>query len=200
MQYFDSVVIACDDLRLDCALAVRSALEAFRLRVHLYHCVQKQNLLDVLSGNIPESDYIVLFGGGTPGSAVPESEVVLQLCGLVDNIDGIWQSVDVPLNPSNVQDLVKLEGKTVITLGCRTGTAALANAFLNSGCKAYIGPDGEVNGEAVVMFTIGFFYHLLSSTRPKAGSCNAEEAVKRAGITDTYSSEGTHVFRYYTKG
>jgi hypothetical protein len=34
------------------------------LRVHFYFCLQKQNVIDVLAGNIPPSDYVVLCTHG----------------------------------------------------------------------------------------------------------------------------------------
>jgi hypothetical protein len=66
MKMFDSVVIACDQTTLELASAIRGVLEGFRLRVHLYFCVQEQNILDVLAGRIPDSEYVILCatGGG----------------------------------------------------------------------------------------------------------------------------------------
>lgn len=202
MNYFDPVVIGCYTDGLDCALAVRAALESFRLRVHLYHLVQKRNVLDFLQGDIPPSDYVVMVTGGIFADGgyrhdEPPDRMAMGFLRVVEEADGKWDTADFALTPPDVPKLVKLPGRTVISTACGSGREPFGKAFLDAGCRAYIGPDGEVNEDALVAFPIMFFYHLLSSTRPKGGECDDKTAAERAGQVDTISSEGTHVFRYY---
>jgi len=202
MKMFDSVVIACPTTYLDGGLAIRSALEWFRLRVHFYHCVQKQNVLDFLTGGIPSSDYVVMVSGGlicADADGGNANEMAMGFPGLVDLVDGKWQAADFWLTPGDIPELVNLKGQTIISLGCGSGREPFAKAFLDSGCKAYIGPVGEVDQDATVMFTTALFYHLLSPERAGSGPCSDEEAVRRAASVDTLCREGTHLFRYYTR-
>jgi len=67
MDMFDSVVVAYGPFTFDLAMPIRAMLELFRLRVHAYYCCQKQNLLDVLGGKLPDADYVVLVLGGGHG-------------------------------------------------------------------------------------------------------------------------------------
>lgn len=195
MRMFESVVIACDQSTLDVALAVRSALELFRLRAHLLFCVQRRNVLDALAGEIPESDYVVLccHGLDPEGSEMQINFVV------VDQVEGQWQEVRFALTPSNIPELVHLAGKTVISLGCRSGREPLAKAFLDSGCKAYIASVEPVDQDATALFTIGFFYHLLREERQPGLTCSDEEAARLAAGFDVHVRDGTGSFRYYTR-
>ncbi len=73
MKLYKSVVICCDKspkLFQD-ATAIRAALEAFGLRVHLYDLAQKRGALEFLAGAMPECDYVILFchGAVTPMGA-----------------------------------------------------------------------------------------------------------------------------------
>ena len=195
MKLFDPVVIACDPTALELGQAIRAALEAFRLRVTLYHCVQKRNVLDVLAGRIPDSEYVVLCAHGWNPTEGDETKVSFRR--LVDEIDGHRREVEFALTAEGIAELVSLADRTVIAGGCWTGDEALARAFLDAGCTAYIGPEGFVDQDAVVMFTIAFFYHLLSPERDADLRCDAEEAARRAAAIDTQFAEGTGLFRYY---
>lgn len=192
MRMFEPVVIGCDQGRLDVALAIRSALELFHLRVHLYDCRQKLNVADFLRGNIPESKYVVLCCGGWWGDMQMKSTFQV-----VDQLDGRWVSTEFSLTPADISKYVSLQGRTVISLGCNTGKKELADAFLDAGCSAYIGPDGALDQDSAAMFVVAFFYHLLRSDREPALACTDRQAVELAAALDAYSKEGTHVFRYH---
>ena len=177
---------------MDVAQAIRSALELFHLRVHLYDCRQKRNVIDLLKGGIPESEYVVLCCGGWWGDMEMKSTF-----GVVDLIDGRWESVEFSMTPATIPEYVNLPGRKVISLGCNTGRKEIAQAFLDSGCRAYIGPDGALDQDSAVLFVIAFFYHLLREDREPALRCTDREAAERAAALDDYSKEGAHVFRYY---
>lgn len=194
MRMFDPVLIACDQGTLDIATAIRSALELFRLRVYLHFCVQKRNVLDVLAGRIPDSEYVVLCCGG--GHAPDGAKMAFSV---VDQVDGEWKEAEVALTPANIPELVSLRGRTVVALGCAVGVEAIAQAFLDSGCRAYVGPVRAVDQDSTALFAIAFFYHLLSPERDPKLTCAEEEAVRRARAVDRESAEGTQVFRYYAR-
>jgi hypothetical protein len=194
MRMFDTVVLVCDQYTLDIALAIRSMLELFRLRAHLLFCVQKQNVLDALGGQMPEADYVVLCAGALLDQ--PERTLSFRV---VDQVEGQWQEVAVILNRETVPRLVDLPGRTVISLGCEAGDEPLANAFLDTGCKAYIGSSRPVDQDAVAMFATAFFYHLLVAERDRKLTCSDAEAVQLAASLDERCPEGTAAFRYFTR-
>jgi hypothetical protein len=120
MQMFDSVVIACDQTNLDIAAAIRGVLEGFRLHVYLHVCVQEQNVLDVLSGKIPDSSYVILCATGGGFQVVTQRE-------------GVWGPACVVLTPDFVRQKVALAWRGIISMGCGTGRQELAQAFLHTG-------------------------------------------------------------------
>lgn len=200
MEMFDSVVIAYDQGSMDIALAVRFALELFRLNVYPHFCVQKKNVVEFLAGNIPDSEYVVLCSHGLECTHdMPEEPQDKMKMGfhVVDQIDGKWQKIEFALTPANIPEYVKLDGRTVIALGCGNGREPLARAFLKAGCRAYAGAILPVDQDSTALFAIAFFYHLLSQERDPSLSCSEERAAERAAAFDTESKEGTGLFRYY---
>lgn len=200
MKMFDSVVIACDQGSLDLAQALRASLELFRLHAYLHFCVQKRNVVDLLAGNIPDSHYIVLCNHGLGATDMPDENPDAMRMGfhVVDEADN-YKSIDFALTPANIASFVRLPGRTVLALGCGSGREPLAQAFLESGCQAYIGALAPIDQDSTTLFAITFFYHLLCAEREAHLQCSGEEAVRRASALDTYSKDGTHLFRYYSK-
>jgi hypothetical protein len=202
LRYFDSVVIACNHEFFDIAVALRAMLECFNLRVHLYYCVQKRQLLDALTGNVPASKYFVLLchGGGDENVPIESPEDLVLFLKVIDEIPGRtgeWEECELRLTPENIPQLVKLEEHTLITVACGSGREPLVKAFLQAGCAAYIAPIKPLDDTAALQFVNAFFYHLLVSERDPALSCTEEEAVKRAAALDIDFQEGTRLFRYF---
>ena len=105
------------------------------------------------------------------------------------------------LTPANVPDIVQGMGRTLICYACGSGQEPFARAFLKAGYKAYIAPSGEgVYGNAGALFVIGFFYHLLTTTRLNdKPTCHTEEgAVALAAEFDANTPRGTRPFHYYS--
>lgn len=200
MKMFDPVVIGTDRGALDLAHAIRSALELFRLHVHMYWCVQKRNALDFFAGKVPESEYVVLccHGLGSSDATIAE-EMKMGFCDLSDQVEGKWVGTDFALTPTNIPELVRLGDRTVIAPACGTGREPLARAFLDSGCKAYIAPDGSIDQDSAALFIIAFFYHLLAQERDPSVKWTEREAAELAASFDKHTREGTHLFRYYTR-
>jgi hypothetical protein len=197
MKMFDSVVIAHDQSSWQIAYAIRAGLECSRVRSHLYYCVQEKNVIEVLSGNIPKTEYVVLCPHGVGRSDGPStSSDDLQIgFHVVSKKDGKWQPVEFVLTPENIPAIVNLKGRKVIALGCGNGRTRLGEAFIASGVQCYIGANEAVDEHAAAVFCNTFFYHMLA-TEMEGPECSDAEAVKRASAIDTYPS-GTHLFRYY---
>ncbi len=204
MKMYQSVVICCDKspkLFQD-ATAVRAALEAFGLRVHLYDLAQKRGALEFLAGAIPPGDYVVLFchGGRDPdGGMQLDLRVVDQAEGDYDNPRG-WERVTLGLTPANIPDCVQGMGRTLICVGCGAGQEEFAQAFLKAGFKGYIAPQADyINANAAMMFVISFFYHLLAESRIEDAPVKYtdQEAVALASALDANYPRGTRIFRYY---
>jgi hypothetical protein len=54
-----------------------------------------------------------------------------------------------------------LQGQTVVSTGCVTGTSAFAKAFLVQGANTYIAPKGYPEASATLLFAVNFYYFLL---------------------------------------
>ena len=202
MKMFDSVVIACDQSSLDCAQALRASLELFRLHVTLHFCVQKRNVIDLLAGKIPDSQYVVLCSHGLGSTDMPDESPDAMKMGFFvvdEDEENNFQSIQFALTPANVSSFVHLPGRTVVSLGCGSGREPFGQAFLESGCKAYIGPDGPPDQDSATLFAITFFYHLLCNGRDRSLQCSDEQAVLYANRVDVDFTEGTRLYRYYTK-
>jgi hypothetical protein len=195
MKLFESVVVVCDQPQLDIALAIRGMLEAYGLRGHLVRCAQKRNVFEVMSGSIPDADYVVMC----PGPFMLEGDDLEVALSVVDDASGQWQRVLVSFRPDDVTRSIRLAGRTIISLGCRTGREPIANAMLEAGCRAFIAPAGYVDADACALFTVGFFYHLMREVRDPASPCTDGEAVRLAAGFDATCRDGTGSFQYLTR-
>lgn len=205
MKLYQSVVICCDKSAkiFQDATAIRAALEAFGLRVHLYDLAQKRSTLELLAGAMPECDYVVLLcHGGRDADGNPQLslKVVDQKDGDYDNPDG-WEVVNVNLTPANIPEYVNGKGRTLICLSCGAGQEAFAEAFFKAGFTGYIAAQGNyISANAAMLFVIAFFYHLLTESRidDEPTHYTDQEAVTRASALDIDYPRGTQVFHYYS--
>lgn len=204
MKLYQSVVICCDmsEKVIEEATAIRAALEAFGLRVHLYALAQKRNALEVLAGTMPECDYVVLLchgGQEADGSPQLNLKVVDQKNGDYDNPNG-WEVVNFSLTPANIPEYVNGKGRTLICLSCGGGQEAFAEAFFKAGFAGYIASQGDgIYANAAILFVIGFFYHLLTESRIGDAPTHHtdREAVALASALDADYPRGTRTFHYY---
>jgi hypothetical protein len=77
----------------------------------------------------------------------------------------------------------------VLNDGCGLGYPGMVGAFLGGGCRAYIGSAKGTRGDATLLFTLHFYYELLTK------GCTEREAVRLAASTD----EQTALFRFYDR-
>lgn len=136
-------------------IALRAALEAMNYKVTLHHASSRKEFLEVLSGNIPTDQKIILSCHGIPeGIDVPDEK---------------------PLAADELSTAAKLEGKIIVNLGCHTGSPEFQAAFKKAGAASYIAPTGYPEGAAALIFTIALFYHLKSEQPIKEAVSHASQ-------------------------
>ena len=205
MKLYDSVVIIHDhspDLSSEVG-AIRAALEAFGLRVHLYNLAQKQNALDVLAGAIPDCEYVILCCHGERGTD-GEPQISIRTIDQAEgdySKSGGWEIVTVGLTPTSIPVYLSGGGRTLICIACGSGQDSFAHAFVKAGYKAYIAPrGGGVHINAAVLFIVGFFYHLMAANRldDEPLQHTDQEAAVLASQADVNYTHGTLAFHYYS--
>lgn len=138
------------------SVALRSVLEYFGCRVDTHWVGSRKEFIGILTGTIPTTNFLILSCHG-------DEDAGMYTC-----------PEEKPLKPQELQCIAKLHGKTVLSLGCATGTDAFARAFLRSGCKAYIAPEGYPFGNSSLIFAIHLCYQMLQHKKHLA------EAFKKA--------------------
>lgn len=163
--------------------SIRATLECLGARVFTYWIGRPNDLIDVLSGKdlYPNTDMIILSFHGDEGEFImPEMD------------ESIYEPGEPKgdFGPEEIRRFAKLAGKTVIGNGCSLGEPETAQAFLDSGCEAYIGPNDYPDGNDALMFVLRFFYDLIQNKR------SVKEAFQRAKSLD----EGMDMYQLYEKG
>jgi hypothetical protein len=144
-------------------VTIRSSLEGFGIKVNRFPVGRGQHIVNVLSGEEATAPYVLLSLHG-------ERDKLL-LPPLAEEVAATERFNDA-LTPEDLHTFVNLPGRVVISLGCETGTLNLARAFLDHGCTAYIGPEGQPYGHASLFVPIFLFYELTEGR-------TLEEAVER---------------------
>lgn len=95
---------------------LRTLLEGFNYHVEVHWVGSRKELIEILQGNIPTYDHVVLSCHG-------------------DEADGgsILVPDEPPLTTVDILTTTRWSNKTLLNLGCSTGTPALAQAFPHSG-------------------------------------------------------------------
>jgi hypothetical protein len=143
------------------ALACRAVLECFFLRVNLYQIGEARDLVRILGGKQALSDEIVLFAHCIKrGLALPQVAPALEK----------RQPYHKAIGPSDFREFLCLENKLVIHTGCSLGKPSYAQAFLDAGCRAYIGSTEDPRGDSAFFYVIHFFYarHCRRKSLPEA--------------------------------
>ena len=146
--------------------ALRGMLEYFGYRVDMHWVGSRKEFVEILKGNILTNDLMILSCHGYDG-------------------EGMFTCPDErPMQPEEIAKTAKLKGKTVLSLGCHTGTDDFANAFLKAGCAAYVAPEGAPFGNTALLFAVHACYELynkesLKQAVHRAASFNADSALFR---------------------
>jgi len=194
---FEPVVLISDETALGTDLAIQRTLETLCVNVYrLYLGGVMQNAVDVLSGKIPDSEWVILSSHGLgrtdkPDEPPEEMEMGFHIAGR-----------EFVLTPQNICRQVRLPGRKIIAQGCGNGREPFGRAFLDAGCSVYIGANASVDQTSSVLFTSLFFYHLLKPNGtpiPPHGKpariFTEQQAFERARSVD----DETGLFRYYTR-
>jgi hypothetical protein len=148
-SYWTSVdLVACD---LPEATAIRAALESFGVKVNYFSVGRAQHTVNVLNGVEATAPFVILSMRGDKGKLLLPS---------LDERIAATERFNDALTPEDLESFVNLPGRVVLSLGCETGTQALADVFLRHGCVAYIGPEGAPFGYASAFVPIYLFYEL----------------------------------------
>jgi hypothetical protein len=202
MKLFEHVAVAASS-EDPTALALQSVLQQLGLRVHLHRFYQKRNVEDFFAGKgVPaECRYTVAcaHGHGPDDDPKIRLDVVDQKDGDPTAIEG-WEPCEFDLCKDNVPELITAPRGTLVAMGCGVGREPLARAFLEAGYEGYVGPESYVDGDSSLLFTIGFFYHVLADERDYAPRTFTDrEAAERAALMDRDFELGTRAYRYWSR-
>lgn len=162
------------------AQSIRATLEYFGARVVTYWIGRPKDFIDVFSGKTLYKDinYVIFCFHGEEGKFVIEElgEDVYEK----DEPRGYFGAAEI-------YKYAKLHNIHIVNSGCTLGEQKLAESFLRSGAKSYIGSIDYVDGNAALMFIIRLFHGVINHEK------TLEEAFQEARSID----EETDTFRLY---
>lgn len=162
------------------AEALRQTLENMNYFVCMKNIGRPRDFTDVLRGKLTfDPDCIIISCHGHNG------KIIMPALG-----DSIYET-DEPrgdFSSEEIRQFIDISGKVIINLGCTTGSKSLAEGF--SANNIYIAPEGYIEGDAALFFTIRFFYDLTSR------KCDITDAYLSAKETDSE----TNLFCLWQKG
>lgn len=151
------------DIEDNTARTTRDALEEFGLRVDYLPVGQARHIVAALGSARPVADYVLLSCHGDEGRIL-----LRELGGPVAD----RQPFTGALGPAEVRAHLRFPGSVVISNGCETGTAELADAFLAAGARAYLAPADAPDGHDAFLAVLLLFHAL-------AGGADLPAAVER---------------------
>ncbi len=162
------------------AQSIRASLEYFGARVITYWIGRPKDFIEVISSKnlFNDINYIIFCFHGEEGKFVME-----------ELGEDIYEQ-DEPRGYFGAEEIykyAKLHNTHIVNSGCTLGEQKLAESFLRSGAKSYIGSIDYVDGNAALMFTIRLFYGLISYEK------TLEDAFQEAKLIN----EETHTFQFY---
>jgi len=153
---------------------LRALLESLGAVVLLHRLSTPADLLKVLAQGETCAPYLILSGHGDAGDLI-----------LGEYAAGIGIEVsmlrDGKLPPEVVAAHLHLPGCVVINTACEAGRPETARAFMQGGLRAYLAAAEELDGAAVPLFVMHFFYAL---TQQKA---SLRQAWRHAAGYDRHS-------------
>lgn len=120
------------------ATAVRAVLEGLNCRTTTHWVGSRAEAIRLLTGEIPIDEVVILScHGDEHGILVPD---------------------EPSITPGDVREQARLDGKTIVSLGCRTGSRDLSAAFLAAGTACYVAPSDYPDGTAALAFVSNLFF------------------------------------------
>ncbi len=150
------IIVIDNDLE---ALALRSALEWWGVKVNMHFIGKAQDIVDIFKKeNL--APYICF---AAHGNEINE-RWGFQLIELGEEI-AKKQPYDKILFPSDISEFVKLQNNHVLSNACVTGNKEMADAFLKNGAESYIGPKSAPFANASLYFALNFYYWLFAKEK-----------------------------------
>lgn len=131
--------------------ALRQVLESFGCLVLTKYIGRPNDFISALGGTKDfDPDVIILSGHGEDGTFI----MPVLGCSVYteDEPKGNFSSAEI-------SRYLKLTDKMIVSTCCTTGTADLAGVF--SKHNDYIAPAGYIEGNAVLLFMVDFFYQII---------------------------------------
>jgi hypothetical protein len=120
------------------ATAVRAVLEGLNYRVTTHWVGSRAEAIKLLTGELPIDDVVILScHGDEHGILIPD---------------------EPSITPADVREHARLDGKTVVSLGCHTGSRDLSAAFRAAGTAHYLAPSDYPDGTAALAFVGNLFF------------------------------------------
>jgi hypothetical protein len=163
------------------SLALRSVLECWGVRVSAHWVGMAKDVVRLLGGQENLSEIVVLMCHGNNG------EMALPV--LHPSVEK-KQPYHGALTPQDLGQFLKLPGRIVLNTGCSLGAAPFARAFLDAGCKAYVGATGDPEGAASLFYGLHLFYGLF---------CRRLSLRAAHELARSHGSE-TRYYRLYERG
>lgn len=157
--------------------ALRQILESFGCLVLTKYVGRPNDFISVLAGmNYFDPDVVILSGHGESGQIIMPvlDRSVYAECEPKGNFSA-----------AEINQYLKLTGKIIISTCCTTGMGDLASAFSRE--NAYIAPADYIEGNAVLLFLVDFFYQVVQR------NLTIEDAWNHARSLD----EETALFSFY---
>ncbi len=164
------------------AIAIRITLEYFGFRVIYYPIGRPNDFINILNSNVLYDDIsdIIICSHGEEGA------FIMPLLGV-----NIYEKGE-PLgnfNPDVIKRFGKLKRKTVITTGCTLGFETTAKAFLDIGCKYFIGATDDVDGNAALIFVQSFYYKIANGATIESAYTFANKIDEQTSLFKLYDNQ-----------
>lgn len=131
--------------------ALRQVLESFGCLVLIKYVGRPNDFISVLTGtNHFDPDVVILSGHGEDGKFI------------MPVLDRPVYTEDEPkgnFSSDEINQYLKLTGKTIVSTCCTTGSEDLAAVFSKE--NVYLAPVDYIEGNAVLLFMVDFFYQII---------------------------------------
>jgi hypothetical protein len=120
------------------SFALRGMLEYFGYRIDMHLIGSRKEFVEILKGSIRTEEIIVLCCHGDE--------------------DGIIMGDEKPISVKDIAAANGFAGKSVISLGCATGSKEFVRAFKQTGCDMYVAPKGYPFGNTALLLAVHVLY------------------------------------------
>lgn len=142
--------------------ALRQILESFDCLVLTQYIGRPNDFISVLGGiKHFDPDVIIISGHGEGGTFIMP---------VLDNSVYTKNEPKGNFSSAEIREYLKLTGKTIISTCCTTGASDVAAVFSKE--NVYIAPADYIEGNAVLLFMVDFFYQIIQRNQTIEGAWN----------------------------